>query len=116
MNLSKKSLEKLRELINEETEYRSGPKLVKLFNSLGFNDQYGQGFPSRWMYTDQKLEVINNTARLDKQKVVDSLQKWQHGSMGARNKFRLRPSRAFSIFGWYWSSCSITLGILASRK
>jgi hypothetical protein len=66
MILSKKSLEKLRELINEETEYRSGPKLVQFFNELGFNDQYGQGFPSRWMYTDAKLKAINGKPTLDK--------------------------------------------------
>ena len=45
MILQKKTLEKLRNLINEETEYRSGPKLVQFFNELGFNDTYGQGFP-----------------------------------------------------------------------
>ena len=66
MILSKKTLERLRKLINEETEYRSGPQLVKLFNSLGFNDQYGQGFPSRWRYTDEKLNAINGTPELDK--------------------------------------------------
>ncbi|GAB57137.1 hypothetical protein [Rheinheimera nanhaiensis] len=66
MNLSSKSLEKLRELINEETEYRSGPKLVQFFNSLGFQDSYCQGFPSRWMYTDQRLEEINGSPELDK--------------------------------------------------
>jgi hypothetical protein len=66
MILGTKVLEKLRELINEETEYRSGPKLVKFFNELGFNDTYGQGFPSRWMYTDEKLNSINGTPELDK--------------------------------------------------
>ena len=66
MILNPKTLEKLRILINEETEYRSGPKLVSFFNSLGFNDQYGQGFPSRWMYTDEKLGKINGTADMDK--------------------------------------------------
>lgn len=66
MILSKKTLEKLRELINEETEYRSGPKLVEFFNNLGFNDSYGQGFPSRWMYTDEKISKINGTPELDK--------------------------------------------------
>jgi len=65
MILNPKSLEKLRLLINEETEYRSGPQLVRFFNPLGFNDSYGQGFPSRWMYTDEKLEFINGTAELD---------------------------------------------------
>jgi hypothetical protein len=66
MTLQKKTLEKLRILINEETEYRTGPKLVSFFNDLGFNDSYGQGFPSRWTYTDEKLARINGTPELDK--------------------------------------------------
>ena len=66
MILTSKTLEKLRLLINEETEYRSGPQLVKFFNSLGFSDSYGQGFPSRWAFTDQRLEAINGTPELDK--------------------------------------------------
>lgn len=66
MFLSSKSLEKLRILINEDTEYRSGPQLVRLFNSLGFNDNYGQGFPSRWAYTDEKLEAINGSPQLSR--------------------------------------------------
>ena len=65
MNLSKKTLEKLRELINEETEYRSGPILIQFFNELGFSDTYGQGFPSRWIYTDERLNRINGTPELD---------------------------------------------------
>jgi len=43
MILCKKTLEFLREMINEKTEYRSGPKLVQFFNDLGFKDSYGQG-------------------------------------------------------------------------
>ncbi len=66
MKLSQKTLEKLRNLINEETEYRSGPKLVSFFNDLGFNDVYGKGFPSRWIYTDEKLSKLNGTADLDR--------------------------------------------------
>ncbi len=66
MFLNDKTLEKLRNLINEETEYRSGPKLVEYFNLLGFQDGYGQGFPSRWVYTDEKLKVINGKPELDK--------------------------------------------------
>jgi len=65
MKLHAKTLEKLRELINEETERRSGPQLVAFFNELGFNDQYGKGFPSRWVYTDEKLAKINGTPELD---------------------------------------------------
>ncbi|KAF6663417.1 hypothetical protein HFD92_16300 [Pantoea sp. EKM101V] len=66
MIISNKTSEKLRDLINEVTEYRSGPNLVKFFNALGFNHSYGQGFPSRWKYTDDCLETINGTPRLDK--------------------------------------------------
>lgn len=66
MTVNPKTLEKLRLLINEETEYRSGPQLVSFFNSLGFNDSYGQGFPSRKDFTDEKLNKFNGTADLDK--------------------------------------------------
>ncbi|MDP8203316.1 MAG: hypothetical protein P9L95_02150, partial [Candidatus Tenebribacter mawsonii] len=66
MKISQKTLEKLRNLINEETEYRSGPNLVKFFNEFGSHDIYGQGFPSRWVYTEEKLSAINGTADLDK--------------------------------------------------
>lgn len=67
MIINEKTLKKLRELINEETEYRSGPMLVEFFNSLGFQDTYwGKPFPSRWVYTDEKLKIINGTPELDK--------------------------------------------------
>ncbi len=68
MILQNKTLEKLRQLINEETEYRSGPQLVSFFNQLGFRDSYnrGGGFPSRWIYTDEKLATINGTPEIDK--------------------------------------------------
>ena len=66
MILQQKTLEKLRQIINEESEYRSGPKLVEFFGRLGFNDAYGQGFPSRWKYTDEKLQQINGKPELDK--------------------------------------------------
>lgn len=64
MKLNPKSLEKLRQLINEEIEYRSGPKIISFFNNYGFNDIYGQDFPSRWMFTDEKLRQINDTPKL----------------------------------------------------
>lgn len=66
MKLSQKSLECLREMINEKTTYRKGPELVRFFNQLGFNDHYGQGFPSRWAYTDDRLTRINGAPELDK--------------------------------------------------
>lgn len=64
MKLNSKTLEKLRNLIILETGYRSGPDLVSFFNQLGFKDTYGQGFPSRWKYTDDRLNAINNSERI----------------------------------------------------
>ena len=66
MILSPNSLEILREMINKKTEYRKGSVLVKFFNQLGFSDTYGNGFPSRGYYTDEKLQRINGTPELDK--------------------------------------------------
>lgn len=68
MLLNPKTLEKLRNLINEETEYRSGPKLVEFFNLLGFKESYSRngGFPSRWIFTEDKLSKLNGTPELDK--------------------------------------------------
>lgn len=64
MLLSQKSLEKLRLLINEETEYRSGPEIIKFFSNFDYQDQYQQGFPSRWIYTDSRLNNINSTGKI----------------------------------------------------
>lgn len=35
-----------------------------LFNDYGSNDEYGQGFPSRWQYAEQKLRELNGTPAL----------------------------------------------------
>lgn len=66
MIISQKTMECLREMINEKTTYRKGSELVRFFNQLGFNDRYGQGFPSRGAYTDDKLAKINGAPELDK--------------------------------------------------
>ena len=68
MFLSDKTLEELRNIINGDgtPDYKKGYQLVDFFNNLGFHDIYGQGFPSRWIYTDEKLKAINGTPELDK--------------------------------------------------
>lgn len=71
MQLNIRALEKLRKIINgdespDRADYRTGPQLVAFFNELGFKDKYGQGFPSRWEYTDERLKAINGTPELDK--------------------------------------------------
>lgn len=67
MILCKKTLEELRKIINGDgtDDYKSGPKLVDFFNKLGFNDSYGQGFTSRWVFTDCKLQEMNGTPAID---------------------------------------------------
>lgn len=66
MNLSDKTIEKLRMIINGDNTagYRRGLDLVVFFNKLGFKDTYGQGFPSRWVYTEDKLKQINGTSKM----------------------------------------------------
>lgn len=63
MYLSESTLKKLRELINEDIEYRSGRNLVSLFNEFGFDDVY-ENFPARCEYTDEKLRVLNNESKM----------------------------------------------------
>ena len=67
MYLCKKTLEKLRNIINGDNtdDYKSGPMLVAFFNELGLNNFYGKGFPSRWFFTDDQLNKINGSAKLD---------------------------------------------------
>ena len=68
MKISPKSISVLIEFITgdrKETPYQSGPNLVKFFNEHGFDDVYEYGnFPSRWMYVEQKLEIINGSDNL----------------------------------------------------
>ena len=65
MTLSGQTIKNLREIINEKSQYRSGPELVEFFDNLGFHDRYGQGFPSRWMYTEEKIKHLNGTSGID---------------------------------------------------
>lgn len=69
MNISGRTKQRLREHINgdeHQGKYRSGPDLVMLFNEFISNDSYGQGFPSRWQYTEQKLDELNGNCELIK--------------------------------------------------
>lgn len=67
MFLCEQSIKRLRIIINGDNtdDYRSGPDLVSFFNKLRFNDCYGQGFPSRWIFTELKLNEINGTTKLE---------------------------------------------------
>jgi hypothetical protein len=67
MKISHLTIEYLTGIITGDSnisEYRSGPQLVNFFNSLGEQDTYRQGFPSRASYTQSKLENFNNTQKM----------------------------------------------------
>ena len=65
MTLSGQTIKNLREIINEKSQHRKGPQLVEFFNNLGFHDRYGQGFPSRWLYTEENIKKLNGTSGID---------------------------------------------------
>jgi hypothetical protein len=47
--------------------YRSGPALVDFFNQFGGqDDEYGQGFPSRWIYAESRLSDLNGKPNFGK--------------------------------------------------
>ena len=45
--------------------YRSGPMLVEFFNKFGFEDTYGQGFPSRHSYSLDNLKILNKDGKIN---------------------------------------------------
>lgn len=69
MKISERTIKRLGEIITGDKHlsiYRSGPQLVRFFNDLGFNEQYGQGFGSRWAFAEQKIREWNDTPDLSK--------------------------------------------------
>jgi hypothetical protein len=48
-----------------EAPYRSGSELVVFFNQFSVEkDEYGQGFPSRWKYAEDKLRKFNDSEKM----------------------------------------------------
>ena len=69
IKVSQKTIEFLRDIITGDKKlspYKGGPELVRFFSNLGFNDTYGQGFPSRWHYAETRLNELNEKQRIDK--------------------------------------------------
>ncbi len=67
MELSKFTIQKLARILNGDTghtPYLSGSKLVDLFNRFGARDVYGEGFPSRWKYVEDKLYQLNGDPKI----------------------------------------------------
>ena len=62
MKISEHSISAVGSIITGDKKmspYRTGSDLVNFFNQFGSEDTYGQGFPSRWMYAEEKLRVFN---------------------------------------------------------
>jgi len=67
MDIRKRTLKIMAETVTGDNSYsfrRSGPDLVEFFNELGFNDTYGQGFPTRWVYAEDKIKEMVEQDRL----------------------------------------------------
>lgn len=47
------------------SSYRTGSRLVDFFNELGWSEEYGQGFPSRWDFTEEKIREVNGTSKIE---------------------------------------------------
>ena len=68
MKISERSIAALAKVVTGDSSispYNSGPNLVRIFNEFGANDVYGQGFPSRWFYAEDKLRTLNGSEKLD---------------------------------------------------
>lgn len=69
MNLSAKTIGRLVDIItgnSQKSPYRSGPQLIEFFRSFGERDLYGEGFPSRATYVQEKLDKFNGTETMKK--------------------------------------------------
>lgn len=67
MHISERTISAVGRIVTGDehlSRYRSGPQLVRLFNEYGGNDVYGQGFPSRWQYAEDRIRALNGTASL----------------------------------------------------
>lgn len=67
LKLSERSVSALAKIVTGDSQispYKSGPTLVRLFNEFGANDVYGQGFPARWSYAEEKIRLLNGTSGL----------------------------------------------------
>jgi len=69
MNLSARTIERLVDIItgnSQKSPYRSGPQLIEFFRDFGERDLYGQGFPSRAAYVQEKLRKFNGTETMER--------------------------------------------------
>lgn len=64
MKITERTIQYLSKAIAGDVDYmpyKWWPKLVDFFVEFWSNDYYGQGFPTRWRYVQDKLRVYNNS-------------------------------------------------------
>ena len=69
MKISENTIQHLKNVItgdSEFTPYLKGYELVKLFNQYGYNDVYGQGFPSRHIFAEERIREMNDSLKIKK--------------------------------------------------
>lgn len=69
MRLSEFTIKHLSKMIAGDTPgwpSRSGWRLAEFFNHFGFHDEYHNGFPTRYIYAEEKLKALNGTDVLRK--------------------------------------------------
>lgn len=67
MKISDYSVQKIGEFIAGDPEgwpYRRGVDLVDFFNKQGFRDVYGEGFPTRRVFAQERLAQLNGKPKL----------------------------------------------------
>lgn len=67
MKISDYSVQKIGEFIAGDPEgwpYRRGVDLVDFFNKQGFRDVYGEGFPTRRVFAQEKVAALNGKPKL----------------------------------------------------
>src|SRR5215475_4351381 len=97
MKISERTIKRLGEVItgdNALSPYRGGPKHVACFNEFGTNHRYGQGFPSRWNFTEDCIRRFNETPVLRKiiLAAVDPRDSWVRQCMTRKRRRRNLPA------------------------
>jgi Abortive infection C-terminus len=67
MKIEERTLKALGQIVTGDAQlspYRTGPMLVDLFNDLGLDEVYGQGFPSRWAFAEESIRKLNGKPEL----------------------------------------------------
>lgn len=123
MRISERSVSALAKIVTGDLQispYKSGPVLVRLFNEFGANDVYGQGFPSRWYYAEEKIRSINSTAHLPAliREILDprdwlEVEKSREEAVTYLNDYLRFDGFEIARDGEFFSVCDLTGGAVA---